>query len=156
MIDIEQLKEYIIAPALSSLQAYSDDAVELMLFTCAVESDGGKYIHQIKGPALGIYQMEPETYTDLWINYVRHSNRIQQLLAVNFDAPIMQLADRLIYDLKFATVFARLQYMRNPETLPDRHKPNDIFEYYKKYYNTASGKATKAASIKKYKAYVDG
>ena len=67
-----QLRELIITPALSKLQLYSKDAEELLIFTCAVESDGGTYLKQIKGPALGIYQMEPRTYNDIWQNYMRN------------------------------------------------------------------------------------
>lgn len=61
MINTNQLREYVIIPALSKLNAYSKDAEELLIFTCAVETNGGEYLKQIQGPALGIYQCEPTT-----------------------------------------------------------------------------------------------
>ena len=69
MIDNKQLRECIIKPTLDSLQMYSQAAEELLVFTCACESLGGTYLKQVKGPALGIYQMEPATYQDIWENY---------------------------------------------------------------------------------------
>lgn len=40
----------------------SDAAVNLLLGTAAQESEFGKYIRQIRGPALGVFQMEPATF----------------------------------------------------------------------------------------------
>ena len=62
MIDNKQLRELIIGPSLDALQMYSKEAEEILVFTCASESLGGTYLKQVKGPALGIYQMEPATY----------------------------------------------------------------------------------------------
>lgn len=154
MFDAKQLKEFIITPALSMLQKYSDDAVELLLFTCAAESDGGTYIHQIKGSALGLYQMEPATHQDIWINYIYCADSLSTIINLNFNINGKIDAGRMIYDLQYATVMARLHYSRFPEPLPSRNDVNAMFDYYKKYYNTAEGKATKAESIKKYKAFV--
>jgi hypothetical protein len=61
MFNITQFRELLIRPVLDSLQMYSKDAEELLVFTCAAESNGGTYLHQVKGPALGIYQCEPST-----------------------------------------------------------------------------------------------
>jgi len=153
-MNLNQLKQDIITPTLSILQAYSDDAMELLIFTCAVESNGGEYVKQINGPALGIYQMEPATHSDIWSNYIRRNVRLQQIIGLNFNCPTVPNTDRLVYDLRYATMMARLNYMRFPEALPDRNDHEALFEYYKKYYNTEFGKATKAESIKKYKAFI--
>jgi hypothetical protein len=154
MIDVKQFKEFIITPALSMLQKYSDDAVELLLFTCAAESNGGTYVHQVGGPALGIYQMEPATHQDIWVNYIYGSGSLSSIINLNFNVNGKIDAGRMIYDLQYATIMARLHYSRFPEPLPDRNDVNAIFDYYKKYFNTPKGKATKAESIKKYKAFV--
>ena len=150
MINAAQLRELIIKPALIDLVMYSEDAEELLMFTCAVESDGGHYLKQIKGPALGIYQMEPETYNDLWQNYIKERNSVSLILLSNFDASRMPSEDRLIYDLRFATAMARLHYARFPEKLPLKNDVIGLWEYYKKYYNTASGKAQHDLAIAKY------
>lgn len=154
MFNLNQFKECILVPTLSTMQMYSDDALELLIFTCAAESNGGTYLKQIKGPALGIFQMEPATHQDIWVNYIFNSSRIISLLSFNFQCPTIQLAERMVYDLQYAAVMARLHYSRFPEPLPDKDDVDGLFDYYKKYYNTESGKAKKADCIKKYKAFI--
>ena len=154
MIDNKQLRERIIKPALDGLQMYSIEAEEILVFTCACESLGGTYLKQIKGPALGIYQMEPTTYTDIWQNYIKNQGGLVNLLTLNFSCHNMPLPERMIYDLKFATVMARLHYRRRKEPLPKATDIDAIWEYYKKYYNTPLGKAEKEASIKHYQKFL--
>lgn len=154
MIDNKQLRELIIKPALDCLQMYSDSAEELLVFTCACESLGGTYLKQVKGPALGIYQMEPATYTDIWENYIKNQGHVLNLLSINFDVHKLPLPERMIYDLKFATAMARLHYRRRKETLPQSTDIDGIWEYYKKYYNTHLGKAEKETSIKHYQKFL--
>jgi hypothetical protein len=154
MIDNKQLRELIIKPALDCLQMYSDSAEELLVFTCACESLGGTYLKQVKGPALGIYQMEPATYTDIWENYIKNQGHVLNLLSINFDVHKLPLPERMIYDLKFATAMARLHYRRRKEPLPQATDIDGIWEYYKKYYNTHLGKAEKETSIKHYQKFL--
>ena len=150
MFNCEQLTELVIKPAIGDLHLYSDDAVELLIFTCATESHGGTYLKQVKGPALGIYQMEPITYNDIWQNYI-HKN-LSLLLQLNHNFGIHQLPpeDQMVYDLRFATAMARLFYARLPEALPKANDVDAIWEYYKKYYNTPKGKADKLSSLNSY------
>jgi len=154
MIDNTQLRECIIKPALSAMQLYSDAAVELLIFTCAVESKGGTYLHQIKGPALGIYQMEPRTYNDIWQNYLRSQPTMLHILGANFDAYRMPSEDRMVYDLLFATAMARLHYLRIRKDLPDAKDIDGIWNYYKEFYNTHEGKSKKERSIKAYEEFI--
>ncbi len=150
MMNVDQLRRLIIAPALADLVLLSDDAVELLVFTCANESNGGEYIHQINGPALGIYQMEPATYNDIWQNYIIGNNSLSLQLLHNFDAPRMPDEGRMIYDLRFATAMARIHYCRVVEELPKRYDVDGMWKYYKKYYNTGLGKADYQEAIAKY------
>jgi hypothetical protein len=155
MLDSKQLRELIIIPALEDLQIYSEDAVELLVFTCAVESEGGTYLHQIKGPALGIYQMEPATYNDIWANYILLKSELSTILFHNFDVGRMPSEDRLIYDLRYATAMARLFYRRVSEALPNHNRIDDVWEYYKKYWNTYKGKAEYHTSINAYHRFIE-
>lgn len=154
MIDNKQLRELIIKPSLDLLQMYSAEAEELLVFTCACESLGGTYLKQIKGPALGIYQMEPATYTDIWQNYIKNHGMVVNLLTLNFACHNMPLPERMIYDLRFATAMARLHYRRCKQPLPKSTDIDGIWEYYKKFYNTHLGKAEKESSIKHYQKYI--
>ena len=154
MLNCTQFRTLIIEPVLSKLQCYSKDAEELLVFTCAAESMGGTYLHQVKGPALGIYQIEPNTYTDIWVNYIRARNRLAMILALNFNCNKIPDPERLIYDLHFATAMTRIFYLRVTEAIPAHDDIDGIWSYYKKYYNTEKGKANKEESIKKYQNFI--
>jgi len=155
MLNSAQLRELVIIPALRDLVMLSDDAVELLMFTVAVESNGGSYLKQIEGPALGIYQMEPETYNDIWQNYINNQFRLVGLMVSNFDCIRMPSEDRLIYDLRFATAMARIHYARVPQKLPDKNHILAMWAYYKTYYNSSKGAAECVKSIEKYKAFIN-
>lgn len=154
MLDWRQLKELVIEPALQDIGMLSDEATYLLLFTCAVESNGGTYLKQIKGPALGIYQMEPATYNDIWHNYIVFKQQLSLMLGHNFNAFRIPSEDRLIYDLRFASAMARIHYVRVKEALPGATNVEAIYDYYKKYYNTGLGKADKEKCLMAYKAFI--
>jgi len=154
MLNVNQFRELIVKSSLNDLLLYSKEAEELMVFTCAVESLGGTYIHQVNGPALGIYQMEPATYNDIWQNYIYHNGPLTLRLFANFDISSMPSESRLIYDLRYATAMTRLFYRRIKSPLPLSNNIDAIWDYYKQYYNTSKGAATKDESIKKYHDFV--
>lgn len=154
MFDCSQFRELIVIPALSKIKGYSKEAEELLIFTCAVESGGGTYLKQIRGPALGVYQMEPDTYTDLWQNYIHRYPAKSHMLALHMGIGAMPLPDKMVSDLQFATAMARFHYMRHKEPLPDHNDIDAIWLYYKKYWNTSKGKARKDVSVKNYAKFV--
>ena len=154
LFDARQLRELIIKPALDSLQMYSVEAEEMLVFTCASESLGGTYLKQVKGPALGIYQMEPATYTDIWENYIKYKTNLISIFALNFDAARIPNPERMIYDLRFATAMARIHYRRCKESLPKAGDTKAMWEYYKKYYNTPLGKAEEESTLKHYLKFI--
>ena len=153
MLLCSQLRQLIIKPALYDLACDSLDAEELLMFTCATESKGCSYIKQINGPALGIYQMEPKTYNDIWQNYIRNKSQLSLIMTNNFGCTQIPDEQRLMYDLRFATAMARIHYMRVDEKLPSYKDVDAIWEYYKKYYNTGLGKANKEDAIHNYRFY---
>lgn len=153
MFNANQLAELIIKPALIDLIMYSKEAVELLLFTCAVESDGGTYVKQLSGPALGIYQMEPNTYADIWTNYINKKNDILMRLTHSFDVNVMPSEDRMIYDLRFATAMTRIHYERVYVPLPKADDTDGLWKYYKQYYNTPNGKADYQRCIEAYRRF---
>jgi hypothetical protein len=154
MFNVYQFRELIIKPALNDLVLYSPEAEELLVFTCAVESLGGSYLKQVKGPALGIYQMEPRTYNDIWQNFIMKHSSLMMKLHSSFNLVFIPPEDRLVYDLRFATAIARIHYERFKEKIPDAKDIEGIWEYYKKYYNTSEGAASKEFSILKYQDFV--
>lgn len=143
-----QLKQHVVVPVLRSLEPeipYSEEAVDLLLMTCAHESNMGEYIHQIKGPAQGIYQMEPNTEQDIWENFLGASAR-RAPLSMKVNELIGVFPDELIGNLYYATAMARVHYWRVPEALPKKSSSpvyyEELAKYAKKYFNTYLGKAT--------------
>lgn len=155
MFNITQFRKELVLPVLSQLQMYSKSAEELLVFTCAVESDGGTFFRQVKGPAVGIYQCEPRTHEDLWRNFILYKNDVTTMLSINFGVTLIPSPDRLATDLRYATAICRLHYLRVKEALPKENDVDAIYEYYKKYYNTPLGKSTKAKSIAAYKKFCE-
>lgn len=154
MFNNKQFREYIIRPTLDTVHLYSDGAVEMLVFTCAAESAGGTYVHQVKGPAMGIYCMEPATHTDIWINFIRRRTDIATKLLLNFGTTRIPEPERLIYDLQYATLMARLHYLRVADAFPMPNDVDGLWSYYKKHYNTSKGSATKEAAIKLYSKFI--
>jgi len=153
MLDINQFRESIVKSTLNDLLLYSPEAEELLVFTCATESLGGSYLRQTNGPALGIYQMEPETYIDVWANYLHNQNNLRMILITNFDVNRIPSPERMIYDLRFATAMARIFYKRIKQPLPKIDDVENIWWYYKKFWNTEKGSAIKDASINHYNTF---
>ncbi len=155
MLDVAQLRNLIIKPALQALNLFTPEAMELLVFTCANESDGGHFVHQLNGPALGIYQMEPNTYNDIWQNYINSRQDLKLQLLHNFNAPIMPDEDRMIYDLRFASAMCRIHYARVPKAIPELYDVDGLWNYYKTYYNSSAGKADYHQALEKYNALRD-
>lgn len=158
-----QLRAYVIRPALEPLGLWSTAAENLLIGTIAHESAGGKYLHQIKGPALGIYQIEPITHFDIWSNYLKYKKELRDkvlgmvparnlrhdsVTGIEYGAESM-----LITDLSYATVMARLVYLRAPAPLPLAHDTTAIAAYWKQYYNTPLGAGTERQFITHYEEY---
>jgi hypothetical protein len=154
VIDKDQLKLDIIRPVLQEMDMWSPSAEVLLLGTCATESNLGEYIKQIKGPALGIYQMESTTYIDIWTNFLKYRPELVNRILKVCNYKEEPFAEELIYNLKLATIFARLQYYRQKESLPDHNNIYGLAKYYKKYYNTENGKGSVGKFLNDYDKYI--
>jgi len=148
MIDQQQLRQIVIKPTLEALSLYSQEAEDLMLGTCAIESRGGTYLKQLNGPALGIFQMEPRTHDDLWTSYLPNNpavcNKMMRFCLL-FNKP---KAEVMVYHLTYACAMARILYARHKEPVPKRLE--DQAEYYCKFYNSNLGKSTAEEYIAAY------
>jgi hypothetical protein len=164
MIDFNQFKEHVVVPTLKYLDSeipYSEEAVDLLMLTCAHESRGGTYLRQ-KGMtgdtgAFGVYQMELDTHDDIHDNFINSRRCLRGLISAtlshNFDA-----VDDLIANLTYATAMARVHYWRVAEALPSKDDTNylsKLGDYAKKYYNTSLGKATSSKYVTDYLEWWD-
>lgn len=152
MINLKQLATHVVEPVLKGLNMYSEAAVVLLLGTAYCESRL-HYLKQIKGPALGFYQVEPDTHYDIWENYLafrpKLANKIIEQSTVKnatkwigsaHNNPANFLQDELITNLAYATAIARLVYRRDPDQIPEIGAYT-MAEYYKLVYNTVKGRA---------------
>jgi len=154
MLNNKQFRELIVKPCLHDLNYWSEAAEELMVLTCATESLGGTYIKQVEGPALGIYQMEPVTYHDIWASYISKKSHFAYIILQNVGVAYMPPPEFMIYNLKLATYMARLCYLRVPEKLPEANDIKGLAEYWKKYYNTEHGAGTVDKAVKHYNRFI--
>lgn len=158
MINPLHFRELVVVPTLRDMAevfpgADNPMAIELMMGTAAHESHMGSYLKQVGGPALGVYQMEPVTHDDIWENYLAFVND-DRIAWVEYQCadPFAQ-HEMLVYDLRYATVMARLAYYRHSFDWPDPEDPQWLYklaDIWKEFYNTPSGKGTTAKFIRDY------
>jgi hypothetical protein len=146
----------VIKPSLDSMvDAFGEgvkvpQAADLLLGT-AVQESRLKYLRQINGPALGVYQVEPATLDDIYENYLKY--RRQRLEYVeSMISPRLSRERQLITNLAYATVIARIKYWRSPGMIPTTLEGQA--EYWKEHYNTVEGKGTVEEYITNYKEHV--
>ncbi len=154
MIDPDQLRDLIIIPSLRECGLHSPSAVNLILGTCAVESDMGSYIAQINGPALSPWMIEPETHLDIYLNFLTYNYVIRRRILNYCGYTEMPANKALTSNLSYACLMSRLVYYRQAEKLPESDDINGLALYWKKYYNTENGKGTVEDFIDKYNKYL--
>lgn len=122
----------------------------LAMMCAAHESRMGTYLQQVKGPALGMFQMEPRTHDDLFDNFL-----IQQPKLLNWvldHSTPSHHADQMAWNLKYSICMFRVFFMRFKEPIPV--SIYDQSKYLKKYWNTEAGKATAQDYYKAYTEFV--
>jgi len=133
----------------------SESAVQLLLGTAAQESKFGTALRQYGkcadpmnpsyGPAIGIFQMEPETF--YWLRE-KYCGKYPDLAN--------RMADDMEWDLRLAIIMARLRYRVVKPPLPAADDIEGMALYYKLFYNSFKGKATPEDFVKNYKKFVEG
>lgn len=155
MLDISQFRTLIIQPALDAIAKHSEDAEELLVATCAQESLGGTYLKQVGGgPAKGIYQMETRTHDDLWQTILVRDQSLAFKIMKGLNTATKPNADLMIRDMFYATQMARVFYMRIAHPLPKADDIDSIWEYYKQFWNTNAGAATKGDFVLNYNRFL--
>lgn len=139
-IDTNQLRHLIVGPTLNHLGLWSQSAENLVLGTALTESRG-EYIHQLgRGPALGLWQMEPFTHDDIWANFLKYKSDLTlRMHALETPAKLTEGANELVGNLYYGAAMCRLQYRRAPEALPAAGDALGMAQLWKKRYNTAHG-----------------
>lgn len=147
-IDAGQLKHLVVAPALAALGLDGDVAVNLVTGTALAESRGA-YVRQLGGgPALGLWQMEPATHDDCWVNFLCYpaARRFERILQ-GMLSPDLPRSAQLVSNLRYASAMARIRYYRVSAPLPAMSDPVALSHFHKQYYNTAAGAADPTGNI---------
>lgn len=135
MINPGQLLRYVIRPTLKDLGLWSEPAERLILGTACQESECGRYLVQIGGPALSIYQIEPTTHLDIHINFLAYRDDLHDKIAKYGNNP-----EDMITNLAYATAICRVHYLRVPAPIPDTLAGQA--QYWKSHYNSDKGAGT--------------
>lgn len=136
----EDIQTYVIEPTLREMELLSPAGVEMVLHTGLVESNFER-LHQVGGPALSPYQIEPATHDDHWENYLKHRPELAKrvLEASNVRSPSLF---SLTSNLAYATAMCRIHYLRVSEPLPPLGDIRAQGKYWKEHYNTYLGAGT--------------
>ncbi|URC15142.1 hypothetical protein GD1_18 [Paraglaciecola Antarctic GD virus 1] len=137
------LLDYVITPVLERMGSRYDTLAsrQLLLATSAQESHCGYYGKQVKGPALGLFQMEPDTLNDLFDNYLYY-NFSKKTTVEKFNISVVTDKIELVGNNYYATALARMQYWRDAYPMPEYNDFDAMWLFYKRVWNTHLGAAT--------------
>ena len=120
---------------------------DLLLITAQVESDMGYLLKQVRGPAQGVFQLEPATEKWLWQWLKKNKPELgDKIRKLRCEAHLG--AHEAQYNLAYATAMAYLEYYHR-KTTPVGKSVMEMLQIHKKFYNTDLGKASVSNSLKK-------
>lgn len=152
-LNLHHLRTLIIRPVLDHIRLYSLAAEQLLVGT-ALQESRAHYLHQLgKGPAVGIFQMEPATHDDIWRNYLAYHHGLATLvrqleLPQWYDDDAREMAGNLYY----AAAMARIHYRRVKAALPAAGDALTMARYWKRWYNTPLGRGTVEEALPHFEA----
>lgn len=160
VIDVRQLRAFIVRPALEAIDLWSLAAERLVLGTAAHESGGFRWLHQVGGPAVSWWQIEPATYVDLMERTVpRLAQRYPRV--VNGLLGMAQKNHRayppsfyLMHNAAFAAACCRVLYFRAPEAMPHEDDLDGMAAFWKLRYNTPLGRGRPEQWLDAYRTHV--
>ena len=162
MVDPSQFRSLVVVDTLIKMGMWSQASENLLVGTALVESNL-TYIKQLGGgPAVGFFQMEPNTAIDIANRYMTHREQLGDRFAraVNVISSTSidwgnvnghDLVTKLICDMRFACAMARLRYWMVSAPLPDADDIEGLAQYWKDHYNTAQGAGKVSDFIEKYR-----
>lgn len=152
----------LVTEVLTRLELYSLPAHELLLGTCAVESDFGTNLYQFGGGpgssgklGEGVFSIEPETELSIWADHLFYKpDRLQLVKEITgVEGPSTWA---LRYRVDYGIIMARLKYIMIPYPLPPAGKLGYQADYWDRFYNCNPDYGTPLEYIKKYQKYVLG
>ena len=152
MMSVKDFQTEVVIPAGQHLEMHSVSAVHLLVGT-AIHESNLFYLRQLDdGPALGFFQMEPDTHNDIWGNYVDYrADLAEKLMDLSVGEPS---AEQLKWNLLYAAAMARVHYYRVPQSLPGHQDSAGMARYWKQHYNTHLGAGLEEEFERSYRQYV--
>ena len=152
------LVDHIIKPTMHAFEQTlplinKPNSIQLMLAIAAQESDCGVYFKSINGHEMGIWQVHPDTDTDLHENFL--NTRPELLMILNhLKSDWMNWPH--IQSPMYNCAIARLCLYRYSEPCPPFNDMDGMWKFYKKRYNSYKGAATEEEWIENWNNYVLG
>jgi len=140
MINKKHFLSSVIRPVINCLDMGGKQAEVLLLGTALNESNLSALKQYNNGPALGLYQMEPNTDFDIWENYLKYREDLANIITKFMVSGILR-PEQLKGNLYYATAMARVHYRRVKQALPLVNDPEGMAQYHKDHYNTNLGKS---------------
>jgi len=137
-----------------SLQAVGlwDLAAENLLVGTALQESNLYFLKQVNGPAIGFFQIEPETYA--WIRQkIKDHGLCWNILKQCGFMTLPEDPGCLGWHIRYAIIVARFRYLAIPDPLPHADDLEGLAKTWKLYYNSNLGKGTVDQFIANYKKY---
>ncbi len=144
-----------IRPALNILGKGGRAAEQLVLGTAIQES---LLIHRQQlgnGPALGLFQMEPETLNDCWDNFLKFRGDLAAKVKLTLGPGEEATPATMKVNDRYAAAMCRVKYVRAPAALPGQDDITAIANYWKQHYNTPLGAGKPEEFLSKWPQYVN-
>lgn len=149
-MDVDQLRALVVRPTLKHLGLWTPAAENLVLGTALVESKA-EYLAQIRGPALGLWQMEPATHEDIHNNFLRFRTDLAlKVHELTTPAALTDGANEMVGNLYYACAMCRVHYRRVREELPHEKDAAGMASFWKRYYNTEKGSGTVEKAVPRF------
>ena len=144
-----------IRPALNAIGRGGLAAEQLILGTGIQESLLTLRQQLNNGPALGLFQMEPETHDDCWKNYLDFRDNLANKVKQTLKAGQPPVAKTMMLNDRYAAAMCRVRYLRAPGALPAANDIQAMANYWKQNYNTPQGKGIPEEFRSKWPQYVN-
>lgn len=121
--------------------------IDLLLITSQVESNLGRSVKQKKGPAVGIFQIEPFTEKEVWKHYIdRNKDLKEKVHKLRFPAKLNR--HEMEYNTAYSIALTYCIYKWR-KVNPKNMTLADMAYTHKMKYNTMKGKSTVSKTIQK-------
>lgn len=128
-------------------------AAEQLLLGTALAESGLAHLWQLKGPALGFFQIEPATAEDVYVRYLlqKRTDLLGAVRTFQYSTPYF---DQLACNPCFGAALARIKFWMAKPPLPEAEDIDGLGAYWKAHYNTPAGKGTAAQWALNYRRHV--